>query len=432
MKPCSSSCRRQGEAVVHRLTAACIASSMLALAACGPGDGSAGDAAESAAAAALRVPAPATADTQGDGADTDAADGAALASALLGGIGAVITGTGECVQLANAAQRGGPKRSASVLDSARIPIVTGLRITYAVAKQDRDYENWVEVTGTDEQGFDLSIHWPEDRETARRRVLWADLDAARCFAVNYTGEPSVGGPGLTWLSLSRALLAELRGGGEVEFGLANESVPQTKRFVTFVGPLRHVRAGSFTLTLDDSLVQVPSIVARAEVRHGDAEKQFDFEFLDDPALPLLLRGCCERSSDHVVRIERRRERRIEQALAETGQAIVYGIQFDFNSAELRDDSAPVLEEIADALRAHPDWHLRVEGHTDAIGDAESNRELSQRRAAAVRDELVRRLGSEVADRLGTGGFGESRPRADNETLEGRAANRRVELIRASS
>lgn len=420
--------------VGHGLVAVWLVMSVSSLTACGRQDGSADDARRGAA-GAVQLPRGLSAGAQPDrpaaeqdGADQEDAD---ITRGLFEGIVALVAGTSECVELAAAARRRAAAAPQVVsADSARIALVPGLRVVYAVAKEDRDYESWVEVTATDETGLNLRLHSGMDDSNAVRRVLWQDLEDARCFAANYTGEPSVGGPGLTWLSLSRALLAELRADGEVEFGLANESVPRTRRFATFVGPLRRVGTGTFTLMLDDSLIDVPSIAAHAELRHGDAEKQEDFEFMDDPSLPLMLRACCLRSSDHVVRIERRRERRIERALAETGRATVYGIQFDFGSAELREDSEPVIEEIADALRAHPDWRLRVEGHTDAIGDAAANLELSRRRTAAVREELLRRLGPAVADRLDAVGFGEARPRADNETLEGRAANRRVELVRA--
>lgn len=428
----------------HALSAIWLGSSLLVLtacvmlAACGGRDESARAAPE-----ADSTSTPPLTDPDDSHVDDDGDDGDDLARTLFGGIAAFMTGTGECVALAAAARHGSAARRLTEThptseqvptpadpDSTRIALVPGLRVVYAVAKEDRDYESWVEVTGTDEAGLDLRMHSGGGLRGANRRVIRDDLDDARCFAMNYTGERRIGGPGLTWLSLSRALLSELRSAGEVEFGLANESVPNAPGYVTYVGPLRRVGTGTFTLMLDDSLVQLPSILARAEVHHGDAEKQVDLEFLDDLSLPLLLRSCCLRSSDHVVRIERRGERRIERALAETGEAIVYGIQFDFGSADLRDDSDAVLEEIADAMRAHPEWRLRIDGHTDAIGDAAANLELSRRRAAAVRDDLVRRLGPQAADRLETGGHGESRPRADNATLEGRAANRRVELIRS--
>ena len=72
--------------------------------------------------------------------------------------------------------------------------------------------------------------------------------------------------------------------------------------------------------------------------------------------------------------------------------------------------------------------MRIDGHTDGIGSDAANLDLSRRRAAAVKTALVKRYGI-AADRLSTGGFGESQPKADNATPEGRALNRRVELTR---
>ena len=107
---------------------------------------------------------------------------------------------------------------------------------------------------------------------------------------------------------------------------------------------------------------------------------------------------------------------------------MYGIYFDFASDTIRPESEPVLKEIADALAKNPAWKLRVEGHTDNVGGQAYNTELSNRRAAAVKQALAERY-HVSADRLTTAGFGASRPKEPNDTLEGRARNRRVELVR---
>jgi len=87
-----------------------------------------------------------------------------------------------------------------------------------------------------------------------------------------------------------------------------------------------------------------------------------------------------------------------------------------------------LKEIAEVLKRHPAWKLSVGGHTDGIGGDAFNLDLSKRRAAAVKDALVKKYAIE-ATRLSTAGFGKSQPKDTNDTLEGRAHNRRVELIR---
>jgi outer membrane protein OmpA-like peptidoglycan-associated protein len=119
---------------------------------------------------------------------------------------------------------------------------------------------------------------------------------------------------------------------------------------------------------------------------------------------------------------------IEQELKQTGQAEVYGIYFDFASDKIKPESEPVLREIADALNHNPTWKLRVEGHTDNIGGDDYNLNLSQRRAEAVKQALLTRYHI-AADRLTPQGFGATRPKEPNDTLAGRARNRRVELVR---
>jgi outer membrane protein OmpA-like peptidoglycan-associated protein len=120
--------------------------------------------------------------------------------------------------------------------------------------------------------------------------------------------------------------------------------------------------------------------------------------------------------------------KIAPALAKDKRVAVYGIYFDFASATLKPESTPVLDEIADALKANPDWNLTIEGHTDSVGTADYNLDLSNRRAAAVRNALVTRYHIS-GDRLSTAGYGLTRPKASNDTPEGRALNRRVELAR---
>lgn len=116
------------------------------------------------------------------------------------------------------------------------------------------------------------------------------------------------------------------------------------------------------------------------------------------------------------------------ALAERGTVAIYDIHFSFDSDEIREESAPRLQEIAEVLTHHPDWRLGVYGHTDSIASDAYNLDLSERRAAAVKNALVTRYGIDPA-RLVTAGLGETQPRDSNDTLEGRARNRRVELVK---
>lgn len=119
---------------------------------------------------------------------------------------------------------------------------------------------------------------------------------------------------------------------------------------------------------------------------------------------------------------------LEQSLEEDGRAEVYSIYFEFNSAAIKEESRETLMEIAAVLGRRSDWRLSIEGHTDSIDSDEYNLDLSRRRAVAVKDALVSEYGVAPA-RLTAEGFGEARPVDTNETLEGRARNRRVELAR---
>jgi len=117
---------------------------------------------------------------------------------------------------------------------------------------------------------------------------------------------------------------------------------------------------------------------------------------------------------------------ISQVLLSTGKYISHGIQFDVNSDQLKPESMNILSQVADALNKKPALKLRIEGHTDSTGDADKNLDLSRRRAASVKAALVK-LGID-ASRLTTDGFGQAKPIGSNDTVQGRAENRRVEFI----
>ena len=120
---------------------------------------------------------------------------------------------------------------------------------------------------------------------------------------------------------------------------------------------------------------------------------------------------------------------LEGPLGSSCRVELPGIYFAFNSAELDPASDPAIAALAEVLTRHPDWTGTIEGHTDSVGTAAANLALSERRAAALRDRLVSTHKVDPA-RLVTQGYGSSRPREPNATIEGRARNRRVEMVRA--
>jgi fibro-slime domain-containing protein len=121
-------------------------------------------------------------------------------------------------------------------------------------------------------------------------------------------------------------------------------------------------------------------------------------------------------------------RSIATQLRKSGRVAVYGIHFAFDRDTIADDSGGVLAEIAAVLQGDSHLRVRIEGHTDGAGDPAYNRDLSRRRAESVKAYLVARFGIE-ADRLETQGYGPDRPIASNATAQGRALNRRVEVVR---
>jgi outer membrane protein OmpA-like peptidoglycan-associated protein len=117
-----------------------------------------------------------------------------------------------------------------------------------------------------------------------------------------------------------------------------------------------------------------------------------------------------------------------RSIQETGKVTVYGINFDFNQSTIKAESEPVLKEVATMLQQQGDLHLRIEGHTDNVGKAPYNLELSKKRAESVKTYLTTKYQVDPA-RLATEGFGDTKPIAKNDTDQGRAQNRRVELVK---
>ena len=116
------------------------------------------------------------------------------------------------------------------------------------------------------------------------------------------------------------------------------------------------------------------------------------------------------------------------ALDATGKAVVY-ITFDTGSAAIKPESAPVIADIQDMLTKRPDLRVSIEGHTDNDGTPEANQKLSEDRAEAVKARLAE-LGI-ATERMTSLGHGQTKPIADNGTEDGKAKNRRVELVKIS-
>jgi outer membrane protein OmpA-like peptidoglycan-associated protein len=283
----------------------------------------------------------------------------------------------------------------------------------------------------------------------KRMVLREDLGTATLYAHYFHSNGSDTIPGSTTLGVSTAVLRSLKRTGTAELGLiaeenhgfpANRSTSPNLYEYEETWKLRRVGTVPVRVTVNDSVVTVPAVHARGS-HLGD---KVEFHFLDDEENPLALQYAFASGSDpmitaRTVKISYRcsgstrtsgeeRILKLERALRDQRRAVVYDLFFDFNSEKVRAESEPTLREIAEVLRRNPDWALSIEGHTDNVASDQYNLELSSRRAAAVKAALGTRFGIAAA-RLTAAGFGESSPRDRNDTLEGRARNRRVELVR---
>ena len=141
----------------------------------------------------------------------------------------------------------------------------------------------------------------------------------------------------------------------------------------------------------------------------------------------------EREGNYLMTVSEREEMKQEisvnelaDKLTKEGFVTLY-VNFDTGKSTIKPDSAKTLDDAAAALKTAGDLHVEVAGHTDNVGTPEANQRLSQERAQAVMAALVER--GIKADRMTAKGYGQSSPIADNRTEDGRAINRRVELVK---
>lgn len=352
-----------------------------------------------------------------------------------------------------------------------VPLCPGLTIVTAVRQPQGDYESIkrIESVTTDGVRVRYSSYMPDPKGdydststpappwvpfTVYRNILTADLDGATSYMQQFSpaGVPETV-TGTTALGISRQVFRLLKSGRPARLTMyqpvmaampiKEDGTPAVFGFdYRLPGEIVPSEPPSATITVlvNDHPTPLQAIRAHGKFLWDEG----DFHFLDDEDNPLSLKfvvgNAAHPQRDQLMAIKinhacattstpaRGGSGALESTLADVGKADVYSIHFAFNSDELRDESEPTLKEIADVLRRHPDWKLQVNGHTDAISSDQYNLDLSKRRAAAVKDALVKRYGIDRA-RLATAGFGESQPKDSNETLEGRARNRRVELVR---
>ncbi|MEP7244756.1 MAG: OmpA family protein [Gammaproteobacteria bacterium] len=353
----------------------------------------------------------------------------------------------SCLQatLAVAAVGGGTegKAPAASATPVRVPFIVGLTTVRAVSTPEGDYETVRVIESVDPSGYRLVVSGevPGDEGdgpvqiVVRRKVAAADQAAARHIRNYFHSDDDESFAG-TVPGFSAAMVNELRAAGKttITYVEVSELFGSSVVVRELTGVLTRVvdPVTSMPMLVNGRPVQLPVIHARGTLRDGEDQEAFDYVVLADPANPIVLRSSGDDTSAAILRIEfpepAASPTSIESSLAKNEVATVYGIYFSFNRAVLRPESDRVLKEIAKTLKSHPDWKLRVDGHTDSIGNNKANLDLSRRRADALKAALVTRYAVDGA-RLTTGGSGESSPQATNATAEGRARNRRVELRR---
>ena len=336
--------------------------------------------------------------------------------------------------------------------SPEIPIIPDLKIVLAVANGTStengpagilqgDYEMVVVITDvtadwiTHSTSFDgVDARGVQRKGTVSRVVSTPDLATAPVQILGFHLDDPSRVNGATALGPSLGVTRDL-----IQKGTTAYSFRLWVGRDTISGTLR--RSGSspvkFPVLLNGKRVELDAFLATGEMAVGSAKRPFETVILNHPRYPISLRiAYGQRDAGfpfkpefvrEVVRIDVPVPRPpIADALDKECRVELTGIYFDFNQATLQPQSERALQEIASALKTTR-RRFTIEGHTDNIGTDAYNDDLSARRAAAVKTALVRDHGIDQAS-LSTAGHGERRPIESNDTLSGRARNRRVELV----
>jgi outer membrane protein OmpA-like peptidoglycan-associated protein len=333
-----------------------------------------------------------------------------------------------------------------------IPIVPNLNIVLAVANGTSsengpagilqgDYEMVVAITNVAADGITHSASFEgvdargvQRKGDVRRVVSTGDLATAPVQIFGFHLDDPSRVSGTTALGPSLGVTRDL-----VQKGTAAYSFRLWAGRDTISGTLRRSASSpvKFPVLVNGKRVELDAIPATGEMALGSAKRPFETVILNHPRYPISLRiAYGPRDAGfpfkpefvrEVVRIDFPVPRPpIADALSGECRVELTGLYFDFNQATLQPQSERALQEIASALRSAR-RRFSIEGHTDNIGSDRYNDDLSARRAAAVKTALVRDHGIDQAS-LSTVGHGERRPIESNDTLSGRARNRRVELV----
>jgi outer membrane protein OmpA-like peptidoglycan-associated protein/type II secretory pathway pseudopilin PulG len=264
-----------------------------------------------------------------------------------------------------------------------------------------------------------------------RNLCTADLLDAREYETQFGPSTPNTIPGATMFTLSHAVFSDLKAGRPAAltfYDAYNDPAGGYDLQSLSKGTLSRVETSDvpYSIIVNGEKKDLPTLHVKGTL----GSMIIELWVLDDVNNPLVVNLKADNSPFHItyVKITFPEKKEVEQQLAQTGRADIYGIYFDFDKGTPRPESAPVLKEIAQALKDNPNWKLEIEGYTDNVGGDAYNQNLSDKRAQGVAESLVSGYGI-ASDRLTSKGFGATQPKATNDTPEGRALNRRVELVR---
>jgi outer membrane protein OmpA-like peptidoglycan-associated protein len=266
---------------------------------------------------------------------------------------------------------------------------------------------------------------------SHRDILIRDRRSARTYVLGYSSRMPRVIEGSTSLGLSSAVLSELRTNGRTRVTLV-----YSERLARIDCNLTTTRVDArIPVIIEDRILDVPTVQARVNCGSGNRTGTGTFVVANDVNNPVLIESTLQFSWEQQPRTNRVTrivagpglQNEMRHALETLGTYDVYGLLFDFDSAELRPEAAQLVREIALMLQQNSNWTILIAGHTDSTGGVEHNQRLSERRADSVRQALI--SNGVAANRLQSVGHGMSRPKADNATIAGRAINRRVEFRR---
>ncbi|MBL8565200.1 MAG: OmpA family protein [Hyphomicrobiaceae bacterium] len=265
----------------------------------------------------------------------------------------------------------------------------------------------------------------------QRDIAVKDRDFSKTYVLGYSAKMPRMIPQSTSLGISGAALLELRNSGRTQLRLIYD-----EKMSVLDGQLVLKRKDiKIPLIIENQLQDVSVIHAIGTFGGGNKTGTGEFYFADHKENPMLIQSAIQFSWEKEPRVERivrvsagdSMKSSMEQSLATVRKYDLYGIHFDFDKTTLQSSARSLIKDIALTLKNNPNWTLQINGHTDSIGESGYNQKLSAQRAASVAKAIVAE--GIKADRLSTGGFGAAKPKGDNATLEGRALNRRVELLR---